>query len=80
MWSKGADGGQACTHACPRAGPGARQRIVHMSTAWLFMEGGGGQGVVVVAVVGSPSWVGQCKVSGSVPNRSAALRVKRARL
>lgn len=42
MWAKGADGGQACTHACPRAVPGARERIVHMSSAWLFGAGGGG--------------------------------------
>lgn len=48
MWAKAADGGQACTRACPRAGAGARERIVHMSTAWLFMR---------VVAVGWGLWV-----------------------
>lgn len=75
MWAKGARGGQrvSVVHgACPVR----RRRIVHMSTAWqLVVE----EGMRCLAVGIVLLEVGQCTVVGSAANRSAALRVKRAR-
>lgn len=74
MWAKGAAVGNASR--CPRARPVRRRRIVHMSTAWLLVVEGGMSSLAVGWVLLE---VGQCTVVESAANRSAALRVKRAR-
>ena len=73
MWSRDRTVGNVYSR-CPRAGPAPSRRLVHMSTAWLLR--------VSSLLWGSrvSSWVGQCRALGSAPNRSAALRVKRARV